>query len=106
MVDQATMMVHATYSMSATAVVASGATASGGLHSLVSPFVGRQTVIICNNDASENVYVGFQSDMDDTTGWIYKLASGERAVLQVNSGINPYLHAAAGAPPITVVQLM
>ena len=102
--DPQTRLAFAVYAVSASATVASGVTASGGLHSLITVLQDRQNVTITNNDGSLTIYVGFSTTMNASAGWTYALAPGERAVLQIGSGVNPYLFTSSGAPKVTVAQ--
>ena len=102
--DPQTQMIKATYVVSASAVVVSGSAQE--LNSFTPDLVDRQTVLLTNLDATNSIFVGFDSGLTSTALWHFKLGEGERAVLQVGGGVDVYLRSSAGTPTMTITQML
>lgn len=64
----------------------------------------RQTVVLTNNDAAIDVYVGISSSLSSTR-FMKKIAAGAEYAMQIGAGIDPYIKSASGTPVMEVTQL-
>lgn len=100
--DLDTQQVYATHQVTASGAVTSGSAAE--LATFTDPLESRQSVSITNLDATNTIFVGHVSTMTSTVHWIFELAEGENAVLQVGAQVDVYLLSDGGTPTATIVQ--
>lgn len=102
--DPQTQMVKAIFSVTASALIASGA--ASGIADFTDPLLSRQSVSITNLDATNVIFVGLSSDLTSTRHWVYRLGDGENAVLQVGGQVEVFMRSDGGTPEATIVQLL